>query len=194
MGGSFNMGSSEQSNKSVNRFEFPYQLFSGLNRTIGRPLSLEEIFTTAPGGRAGRGLFGGPQGAGRGLGFNLPGQSQTPTQPTTPGAESQGGLGFTGPNAPQAAAGTEPIFTANDLIGVVSRVAPDKAGDIGRLMEKGGLDPEGFTIAELEAAWNKFGKSTGNSKAVAAALLGTLADARGVEQSYRTNRFARGGI
>lgn len=186
-------GGSDQSQKTVNRFEFPNQLFSGLEKTIGRPFSIQELFSMRPNGRAGRGVFGSPDpNPVGGLGFGQGGQGGQPLpQPGLPGGQppASGGLGFSGPNAAQPA---EQKFTANDLIGVVERIAPDKAADVGRLMTKGGLDPTGFTISDLEAAWSKFGDSSGNSKAVAAALLGTLADAQNTAGQYQVNRFAGG--
>lgn len=181
-----NTNESEQNNKSVNRFEFPYQLFSGLERTIGRPLSLTELLGGLKGGGR-RGLFGAsPQPKGQEMGL--------PPEP--------GGLGFPAPQAggmptPEGGMPTakaEPKFTANDLIAIVTRIQPDKAADIGRLVTRGGLDPTGFTISDLQEAWGKFGKATGNSKEVFAAMMGALQDAANTQQSYETPRFTRGGL
>lgn len=192
MGLSFGKNDQEQSNKSVNRFEFPYQLLSGLDRTVGRPFSMQELFSMRPVGRglSGRGVFGGSAptgGQGQGLGFGQTSLSPNSTLPQGTGSSQGPGLGFPTPQ-PENPTANEAKFTANDLIGVVERIAPDKAGDVGRLMTKGGLDPTGFTISDLEKAWSKFGDSTGNTKAVMAALLGTLSDAQNIQTSYQTPR------
>jgi hypothetical protein len=203
MGITFGKTGSKQDSKSINRFEFPTQLLEGLERTIGRPFSIDELRSIIPFGRIGSRLSGGGAGVsgqplaagpsgggGQGFGFSSANLAQTPQADQ---AQQRTGAGQEPtPSSMPVQPDENTRYTASDLMSYALRAAPNKVADIGRLMKKGKLNPEGFTLAELDQAWKKFGKSSGNTKALMAGLRGSLAETTNLENVYNTNRYLGG--
>lgn len=215
MGKSFSGASDSKSDqKSSNRTTFPYEFVKGLNNTIGRPFSIDELFSLNPKsfgmGSKQSGGYGGTIG---GLNAGTPQQSPQAPAPSD-------SLGFGGPSAgystgprPEISGGRAPrLFTMGDVLGTGAVDARD-ADEVEKMFKNGNLDPNGFTLEELEQYTNPAPEvvdTTGMSKKEAKKaqknakkgakkfgnprIYGALQDQGEVEDAYTTNRFSKLGF
>ncbi len=157
-------GSSQESSRRDFQGVAPNpEMLSWLDRTIGRPPSIQEWWSMLPQGHS---LFGG---------YNRPAGG------ITVGRENL-------QQSPGAAQGPAK-FTMED-IGSSYNQDPEKLMDIQRLFRTGHLDPQGFTLDDLSHAIGKADWASGRSKGNFTRLLADLTARNRVFSDYQINRFA----
>lgn len=140
------------------------EMLSFLDRTIGRPPSIAEMWSILPQSHS---LFGG---------YNKPAGG------ITKGKEN---IFMPSPGTSQGPA----KFTMEDVTSAY-RQDPEKLMDVQRLFKTGGLDPSGFTLDELSHAIGKADWASGRSKGNFTRLLSDLTARNRVFTDYQINRFA----
>ena len=156
-GGSLGFGMSDSSStgRQGSETQFPKQFVNDLNKTLGGPLTIFDLFKLSPTPRS---LFGydrtqaqQPTGS-FSLGFGPP-SSLTPgsASPTAPPGEAGPTLGA----SPTPAGPTTPTgprkYTLADLTNAYFK-DPDKAMDLPRLFRQAGLQGDGFSYEDIAGA------------------------------------------
>jgi hypothetical protein len=193
--GGLGLSRTEESSKGTGRQQskslFPTEFLTEMHKTVGGPLTVNDMFTLSPRGHS---LFGNAPtqaqrpGGGYSLGFGAPTSATAPAAPPPGAAPAPSPGGEPGGPTPASTLSGQGTSTRRySLSDLESQYVedPDKVMDLPRLLKKSGLDPSGFSYDDLEQAISKAKKYgfSGRSRGNFARVLGGLQRGTALEET-----------